>query len=408
MFWQPHRCAALGAWFVVLSVSRLLGGTVEPGDALRYGRSTADGPAHLLHFSQDKKPVVVWNVTQRCNLHCAHCYADSHDREYPNELTTEEGLKLIGELAEFGVPTVLFSGGEPLKRPDLFELAAAARDAGLRAVLSTNGTLIDDATAERIAETGFAYVGISFDGIGELHDKMRGKKGAFEDALDGIRACKRAGLRTGVRFTLHALNRPHLSQIFELAQTEADRLCVYHLAYAGRGDKIKRFDLEPHETAAAVEEIFDIVERIQAGGSSLEVLTVDNPVDHVALLKRIRATQPERADDVEQLLTWNGGNQSGIAVACVDPTGLVHPDQFSWDVTVGNLREQTFGEIWGPGNELLEPYRRRPREIGGRCEHCAWYDMCNGGLRVRAVSGTGDFHAPDPACYLTDEEVSAR
>jgi radical SAM protein with 4Fe4S-binding SPASM domain len=392
----------------MLSVSRLLGGTVESGDALRYGRATPDVPAHMLHFAQEKKPVVVWNVTQRCNLHCAHCYADSHDREYPDELTTEEGLKLIGELAEFGVPTVLFSGGEPLKRPDLFELAAAARDAGLRTVLSTNGTLIDDATAARIAETGFAYVGISFDGIGELHDKMRGKKGAFEGALAGIRACKAAGLRTGVRFTLHALNRPHLAQIFELAQTEADRICVYHLAYAGRGDKIKRFDLEPHETAEAVEEIFDIVERIQAEGSPLEVLTVDNPVDHVALIKRIRATQPQRAEDVEQLLTWNGGNQSGIAVACVDPTGLVHPDQFSWDVTVGNLREQTFGEIWGSSNELLEPYRRSPREIGGRCARCAWYDVCNGGLRVRAVSATGDFHAPDPACYLTDDEVAAR
>jgi radical SAM protein with 4Fe4S-binding SPASM domain len=392
----------------MLSVSRLLGGTVEPGDALRYGRSTSDGPAHLLHFSKDKKPVVVWNVSQRCNLHCAHCYADSADREYPNELTTEEGLGLIGQLAEFGVPTVLFSGGEPLMRPDLFELAEAARQAGLRTVLSTNGTLIDRETADRIKQTGFAYVGISFDGIGALHDKMRGKKGAFDEALEGIRNCKAAGLRTGVRFTLHALNRPDLSKIFDLAQAEADRICVYHLAYAGRGDKIKRFDLEPHETAEAVEEIFDIVERFQAEGSELEVLTVDNPVDHVALLKRIRAKQPDRAEDVEQLLTWNGGNQSGIAVACVDPTGLVHPDQFSWDVTVGDLREQSFGEIWGPDNELLEPYRRNPREIGGRCSRCVWYDMCNGGLRVRAVSGTGDFNAPDPACYLTEEEVVTR
>lgn len=393
----------------MLSVSRLLGGKLEPGDPLRYGRSTAESPAHLLHFSEDKKPVVVWNVSQRCNLHCGHCYADSHDREYEGELNTEEGLRLIEQLAEFGVPTVLFSGGEPLMRPDLFELADAAVAAGLRTVLSTNGTLIDDAMARRIADAGFSYVGISFDGIAELHDKMRGKKGAFDEALSGIRAAKKAGLRTGVRFTLHALNRPQLKDVFELAEREqVNRLCVYHLAYAGRGEKLQRFDLEPHETAEAVEEIFDIVEDMQARGSELEVLTVDNPVDHVALLKRIRATQPERADDVEQLLVWNGGNQSGIAVACVDPKGLVHADQFSWDETVGNVREQTFGEIWGNGNPALAPYRARPRAITGRCDGCKWYDVCNGGLRVRAVSGTGDFSAPDPACYLSEEEVATR
>lgn len=393
----------------MLSVSRLLGGGLEPGDALRYGRSTAHSPAHLLHFSADKKPVVVWNVTRRCNLHCAHCYADSHDREYEGELTTAEGLRLIGQLADFGVPTVLFSGGEPLSRPDLFELAAAARESGMRTVLSTNGTLIDDAIAERIREAGFSYVGISFDGIGELHDKMRGKKGAYEGALRGIRACRAAGLRTGVRFTLHGLNRPQLRRIFELAESErVNRLCVYHLAYAGRGEKISKFDLAPHETAEAVREIFGLVEDMQARGGELEVLTVDNPVDHVALLQHVRATQPERADDVEELLKWNGGNQSGIAVACVSPTGLVHPDQFSWDVVVGNVREASFGEIWSNENAALAPYRRRPREIHGRCRECRWYDMCNGGLRVRAVSATGDFSAPDPACYLTDEEVLAR
>jgi radical SAM protein with 4Fe4S-binding SPASM domain len=393
----------------MLSVSRLLGGGLEPGDALRYGRSTAESPAHLLHFTQDKKPIVVWNCTQTCNLHCGHCYADSKDHKYDGELTTEEGLKLIGQIADFGAPTLLFSGGEPLLRPDLFELANAARDAGLRTVLSTNGTLIDDEKAARIAEAGFSYVGISFDGIAALHDKLRGKKGAFEGALRGIRAAKAAGMRTGVRFTLHALNRAQLGDIFRLAETEqVSRLCVYHLAYAGRGDKIKRFDLEPHETAEAVEEIFDLVEDMHARGGELEVLTVDNPVDHVALLKRVRETQPERAEDVEQLLTWNGGNQSGIAISCVDPQGRVHPDQFSWDVTVGNVRDNTFGEIWSNDNPLLKPYRARPRAIKGRCEHCVWYDMCNGGLRVRAVSATGDFSAVDPSCYLTEEEVLTR
>jgi len=390
----------------VLSVTRLLAGTVGPADAIRYGRSSARSPAHLLHFTEDKKPVVVWNATQRCNLHCAHCYSDSKNREYPGELTTAEGLHLIDELADFGVPTVLFSGGEPLMRPDLLELAAATREAGMRTVLSTNGTLLDEAAARDVAAAGFSYVGISIDGIGKRHDKLRGKKGAFEASLRGIRAAQAAGLKTGMRYTIHGLNRSELGSIFELAEREGvRRLCVYHLAYAGRGEQISKYDLEPAETREVVEEIFDRAEDLAGRGVDLEVLTVDNPTDNVFLLKRIQRTEPERAAEVERLLRWNGGNQSGIAVASIDPRGQVHPDQFSWDVTVGNVREQPFGEIWTGANPRLEPYRRRPRELHGRCGSCRFQDLCNGGLRVRAVSATGDFTASDPACYLSDDEV---
>ncbi len=391
----------------MLSASRLLNGVIGPQDALRYGRSTARSPAHLLHFSADKKPVVVWNVTQRCNLHCGHCYADSMDREYPGELTTAEGLTLLDDLASFGVPTVLFSGGEPLMRPDLFELAGAAREHGMRTVLSTNGTRIDAATAERIAQTGFSYVGVSIDGIGARHDKMRGSRGAFEGAVAGIRAVQEAGVRTGVRFTVHGLNRGELEAVFDLAEELAvDRLCVYHLAYAGRGDKLRRHDLEPAETRAVVDRVFDRVQELGWRGSDLEVLTVDNPVDNVLLLLRLREQDPERADEVEQMLRWNGGNQSGVAVACIDPTGDVHPDQFSWHVRAGNVREQRFAEIWNDANPVLAPYRRRPRELHGRCGSCRWMELCNGGLRVRAESATGDPAASDPACYLTDAEIT--
>lgn len=392
----------------MLSVSRLLNGTVGPQDPLRYGRASAKSRPHLLHFSRDKKPVVVWNATQRCNLHCGHCYADSRNRDYPGELSTAEGRRLIAELAEFKVPTLLLSGGEPLTRPDLFELAEAAREAGLRTVLSTNETLLDEAAARGAVEAGISYVGVSVDGIGPLNDKMRGKRGAFDAALGGVRAAKAAGLRTGLRFTIHALNRRDLGAIFELAERErVDRLCVYHLACAGRGERLKKVDLEPAETRRAVEEIFERTEDLARRGVGLEVLTVDNPVDNVLLLMRVRRTQPERAAEVERLLRWNGGNQSGIAIACVDPVGAVHPDQFSWDVTVGNVREAPFGEIWSGSNRALRPYRRRPRLLRGRCESCRHYALCNGGLRARALSASGDFAEPDPACYLTEQEVAA-
>lgn len=391
----------------MLSVTRLLNGTATSADALRYGRLTNKVPSHLLHFSADKKPVVVWNVTQRCNLFCMHCYASSHDREYEGELTTDEGLRLLDDLAQFGAPTLLFSGGEPTTRPDLFELVSHASSSGLRCVLSTNGTLITPEVADRIAESGFSYVGVSLDGIGAVHDKIRGKKGAFEDALRGLRLCRDRGVRVGLRYTVHRKNLDQLADIFNLLETEGiDRCCVYHLAYAGRGDKIRSFDLEPAETRAAVEYIFDRVQDFERRGIEKEILTVDNHADNVLLYKRVQRDAPERAEDVYQMLEWNGGNQSGIAIACVDPKGNVHADQFSWDYTLGNVRERPFSTIWTDATEpRMAILKDRKAHLKGRCAGCKWLGVCNGNLRVRAERYFDDFLAPDPACYLTDEEI---
>ena len=391
----------------MLSVTRLLNGTATPADALRYGRLTDKVPSHLLHFSADKKPVVVWNVTQRCNLFCMHCYASSRNREYPGELTTDEGLRLLDDLAQFGAPTILFSGGEPTTRPDLFDLVSHASAAGLRCVLSTNGTLITPEVADKIAESGFTYVGVSLDGIGEAHDKIRGKKGAFEEALRGLRLCRDRGVRVGLRYTVHHKNLDQLPDIFDLLETEGiDRCCVYHLAYAGRGDRIRSYDLTPAETRVAVEYIFDRVQDYERRGIDKEILTVDNHADNVLLYKRVQRDAPERADDVYQMLEWNGGNQSGIAIACVDPQGNVHADQFSWDYTLGNVRERLFSEIWADATEpRMAVLKDRKGHLKGRCAECKWLGVCNGNLRVRAERYFEDFLAPDPACYLTDEEI---
>ena len=391
----------------MLSVTRLLNGTATPADALRYGRQTGKVPSHLLHFSADKKPVVVWNVTQRCNLFCMHCYASAQNREYPGELTTAEGLQLLDDLARFGAPTLLFSGGEPLTRPDLFELVSHASASGLRCVLSTNGTLITPEAADKIAGSGFTYVGVSLDGIGEAHDKIRGKKGAFDEALRGLRLCRDRGVRVGLRFTIHRKNLDQLPDIFDLLETEGiDRCCVYHLAYAGRGDRIRSYDLTPGETRSAVEFIFDRVQDYRRRGIDKEVLTVDNHADNVLLYKRVQRDVPERADEVYQMLEWNGGNQSGIAIACVDPRGNVHADQFSWDYTLGNVRERPFSEVWADATEpRMAILKDRKAYLKGRCAGCKWLKVCNGNLRVRAERYFEDFLAPDPACYLTDEEI---
>ncbi|OGO51951.1 MAG: hypothetical protein A2148_04710 [Chloroflexi bacterium RBG_16_68_14] len=391
----------------MLSVSRLLNGTVEPGDALRYGRRTSAVPAHLLHFSADKKPVVVWNVTRRCNLFCMHCYSDSHDCAYPGELATEEGRRLLDDLASFGAPTVIFSGGEPLTRPDLFELAAYARDRGLRCVLSTNGTLITPEVAARIRQAGFSYVGISLDGIGPAHDKIRGKKGAYEEALAGLRRCRDEVVRVGLRFTVHRKNVDQLPAIFDLLETEEiPRCCVYHLAYAGRGDRIRAYDLAPQETRAAVDHVFSRARDFHRRGQEKEILTVDNHTDGVYLYMKVREEEPQRADEVYQLLSWNGGNQSGVAIASVDPQGYVHPDQFSWHYAFGNVRERPFGDIWtDAGEPRMAVLKDRKAALKGRCRSCRYLEICNGNLRVRAERYFDDFLAPDPACYLTDEEI---
>ena len=368
---------------------------------------TAGMPAHLLHFSKDKKPVVVWNTTQRCNLHCIHCYASAQDREFEGELTTQEGLALLDDLAAFGAPTVLFSGGEPLIRPDIFELAAHAASRGLRAVLSTNGTLIDDTMAQPIEDAGFSYVGISFDGIGAAHDKIRGQKGAFDASLAGLKRCRDRGIRTGLRYTIHAKNIDQLPAVFDMLETEdIPRACFYHLAYAGRGERIQKFDLTPDQTRWAVNYVFERAEDFHARGVEKEILTVDNHADNVLLYLRVKEREPERAAEILRMLEWNGGNQSGIAIGCVDPTGNVHVDQFSWGYSLGNVRERPFSEIWDDtSDERLAILRDRKARLKGRCPSCQFFDICNGNLRARAESYFGEFTAPDPACYFTDEEI---
>ena len=313
----------------MIGVTKLLCGTVTPSDALRYGRQSDRSPSHLLQFSQDKRPIVVWNSTKACNLHCVHCYFTARTQPDPGELTTVEAKAMIDGLAAFRAPVLLFSGGEPLLRQDLFELGAYAVEHGLRTVISTNGTLIDRNAALRIKEAGFSYVGISLDGIGETNDRFRGMAGAFDAALRGIRACTHAGVRTGLRLTLNHHNFEDLNAIFDLLEQErVRRACFYHLVYAGRGARIQDEDLSLKESRVAVDLIFDRAEDFARRDVDIEILTVDNHTDGPYLLRRVQAQQPERAAEVLQLLRWNGGNSSGIAIGAVDHLGNVHPDQF--------------------------------------------------------------------------------
>jgi MoaA/NifB/PqqE/SkfB family radical SAM enzyme len=264
----------------MIGISKLYCGAVEPGDVLRYSRASNRLPSHLLQFSADKKPVVVWNMTRRCNLRCIHCYSSSADRLYPDELTTAEARAMIDDLAAFGSPVLLFSGGEPLMRPDLPDLLRHAVGRGMRAVISTNGTLITPEHAGVFRDIGLSYVGVSLDGMEPTHDRFRGRTGAFQAALSGLRNCQEAGIKVGLRFTVNRHNVADVPAIFDLLEQEdIPRCCVYHLVYSGRGSKLIDEDLGHEETRRLLDLIMDRTRDLFERGMEKEILTVDNHAD---------------------------------------------------------------------------------------------------------------------------------
>ncbi|MBL6979188.1 MAG: 12,18-didecarboxysiroheme deacetylase [Desulfobacteraceae bacterium] len=392
----------------MIGVSKLYCGTVEPSDALRYGRQSKDLPSHLLQFSEDKKPVVVWNVTRACNLKCIHCYARAVDRTHERELNHEQGLSLIDDLAAFGAPVVLFSGGEPLMRPDLVELASCAVSKAMRAVISTNGTLISKDMAKELKEVGLSYVGVSLDGMEEINDRFRGRKGAFKDAMAGIINCQEVGLKVGLRFTINRMNTAEVPRIFDLIEEyRIPRVCFYHLVYAGRGSDLVDEDLDHEETRKVVDLIIDRTKDLHDRGMAKEVLTVDNHADGPYVYLRMLGENNPRAEEVLTLLKMNEGNSSGRGIGCVSWDGSVHADQFWRHCSFGNVLERPFSEIWSDlTNPLMKKLKEKKRHVKGRCAICRWLDVCGGNFRVRAEAVTGDVWAPDPACYLSDEEIS--
>ena len=391
----------------MIGVSKLYCGAVEASDPLRYGRHSKALPSHLLQFSKDKKPVVVWNVGQRCNLRCVHCYSHSRDREYSGELSTQEGLTLLEDLAAFGSPVVLFSGGEPLMRADILQLVQCARSLGLRAVLSTNGTLLTKELATEFKSMGLSYIGISLDGLQETHDKFRGVAGAFDQALSGLRNCQEAGIKVGLRFTVNRSNAQDIPGIFQLLREEdIPRVCFYHLAYAGRGSKLVTEDLNHPETRAVVDTIIELTKGLFEDGLEKEVLTVDNHADGVYIYLRLLKENAERAQNVLKLLRMNGGNSSGNGIGCVSWDGSVHADQFWRHYSFGNVKERPFSEIWTDlSNPLMAKLKDKKPYVQGRCAQCKHLELCGGNLRVRAEAVTGDLWAADPACYLSDREI---
>jgi len=353
------------------------------------------------------KPVVIWNLTRRCNLRCRHCYTVSADVDFPGELSHAQAMETLEDLGQFGIPALILSGGEPLDRKDLFEIATRARKLVRMLALSTNGTKVHGEAADRVAETGFDYVGISIDGIGATNDWFRGVDGAFADALRGVRECKARGIKVGLRFTLTRDNARHLPDLIKLCDDEGvDKFYLSHLVYAGRGDKHRGEDAAHDPTRGAMDLLIERAWAAVSGGPPLDVVTGNNDADAVYFLNwaagRFDAPLLENLRD--HLAAW-GGNSSGVGVANIDTQGKVHPDTYWSDYTIGSVKERPFSALWTGDDPMLAQLRLRPRPLKGRCGACQHREICGGNTRIRALQLTGDPWAEDPACYLGNTEI---
>ncbi|MHC4872779.1 MAG: radical SAM protein [Planctomycetota bacterium] len=388
----------------MISISRLYCGTGESGDSIRY--------AHHAHGGKPKppaerRPVVVWNTTRRCNLNCVHCYSHSSMNCQDPEMDTEQAKAFLQDIADFGCKVILFSGGEPLLRDGILDLVSYASKIGLRPVFSTNGTMLTTDAVKSFKDAGLAYAGVSVDGLEETHDKFRGQKGAFQEAMKGVQTCLDMGVKVGFRFTITKMNQQDLPGLFDLIEAEGiPRFCMYHLVYAGRGDNLQKDDQSKEDARAAMDLIMDRTKALHDKKKFTEVLTVDNHCDGPYMYMRMKRDKMPGADEALKLMQSVGGNSTGYGIACVSWDGTVYADQFWRHQPLGNVTERPFSEILSdPNVTLLEQLRNRKPLLKGRCAACKWLDICNANFRVRAEAATGDTWAPDPACYLTDEEI---
>jgi heme d1 biosynthesis radical SAM protein NirJ len=352
-------------------------------------------------------PVVIWNLIRRCNLTCKHCYSISTDKDFPGELNTDEVYGVMDDLRAFGVPVLILSGGEPLLREDIYDIARRAKEKGFYVGLSSNGTLINESNIEKIAAIGFDYVGVSLDGIRATHDVFRRKEGAFDESLHGVRLCRDAGIKIGVRFTLTQDNAHDLPALLQLVDDEGiDKFYLSHLNYAGRGNTNRGHDAFLQTTRNAMDLLFDTCWKHIETGQHKEFVTGNNDADGVYLLHWVRRHFPQQEAQLRAKLAQWGGNSSGVNVANIDNLGNVHPDTFWWHHNLGNVRERAFSDIWRDTSDpLMAGLKAVPRTIKGRCAGCNYFDVCGGNTRVRALQLTGDPWQEDPACYLSDEEI---
>uniref|UniRef100_A0A7C3UDC1 Radical SAM protein n=2 Tax=Geoglobus ahangari TaxID=113653 RepID=A0A7C3UDC1_9EURY len=378
----------------MIALSKLVGGKATVSKRLTY-KSEEKIPNTLVEAKKNPIPVVVWNITSKCNLRCVHCYANVNSvSEF------DAASSLIDDLSALKIPVLLMSGGEPLMHKNIYDIIEYAKSKGIQVSLSTNGTLIDEEVAGKLKELGVDYVGVSLDGIKETHDLFRGVRGAFEKAVEGLLNARDEGLLTGVRFTVTKYNLRDVKSILDFViENEIPRFCLYHLVPSGRADF--SMDITPNERRELMEWLFNKAIDLRDSKEKTEILTVNNPADGVFFYLKLKEIDEKLAEDAFEFLKYRGGDNSGFRLACIDFYGNVHPNQFWFDYTVGNVFKEKFSELWmNPRDELLIKLREKQKYLRGRCGKCKFKEIC-GGFRLRALRA-GDVWGEDPSCYLKE------
>jgi len=329
--------------------------------------------------------LISWGTTNLCNLKCPHCYRDAGIK-LENELTTEEAYDLLDQSKRLGCKLFVLSGGEPLLRGDIFDIAEYGANIGLEMILATSGILIDSKIASKIAKSGIKYVAISLDGANaKTHDSFRGVNGAFEKAIDAIRLCVNLGLKVQVNTTVTKLNFSEIKEIIDLSwKLGVKYIHIFHFVPVGRG-YLGKLEVNPLIFSALLNEL------LHEQGKYPELMI--KPTCAPFYWAYISVSKPAFLN--EFLSLYPRGCTAGITYLYISPTGEVYPCPYL-PIVAGNIRSQNLREIWSKSQVFKE---LRERKIIGKCSKCKFKDIC-GGCRARAYAYTGNYLESDPACIL--------
>ena len=347
----------------------------------------------------DQPPVVVWNITNTCNMSCPHCYSGATTSKHERGLNFDQLKQIAMRLREYGIRIVVLSGGEPLMRPDLEQLVAFLKSQNMIVHLSSNGVLMDLNRAMALKSAGVGYTGISIDGLPAFNDGYRGFGDAFNHAFAGIDAVHLSGMKSGLRITMHRDNIGDIGELLALAaEHRVDRFYISHLLYSGRATDMQQHDLDRSTRAATVHAIFRLAQQQLEGGARLKIVTGGNDVDGVFLHRFIGEHYGEHAAAIAlDYLKRRGGNRAGEKIINIDVNGNVHPDQFWQSSNSGNILESDLESIL-----QREPYRflrEREKFLESPCRQCESLAICRGSHRERALYVFNDLNLTDPSCY---------
>ncbi len=335
--------------------------------------------------------LIAWELTGACNLECVHCRASATKTPSPDELSTDEAKHLIDDIASFAKPIIILSGGEPLVRDDVYEIAQYGTDKGLRMVLATNGILVTREVAKRLKDAGIKRVSISIDGANaKTHDEFRGMPGAFEGALKGINTLKEAGLSLQINTTITKRNLDEVPKILDLTlELGADALHIFMLVPTGRGEVLAGEEVSPEEYERVLNWLYDTQKR-----AKIQLKATCAP--HYFRIMHQRAKQEGALVEPreEGFSAMTKGCLAGTGFCFISRTGEVYPCGYL-PVLVGDIRRQSFWEIWRNSKIFIE--LRDSSRLKGKCGRCEFRRVC-GGCRARAYAATGDYLDEEPYC----------